>query len=176
MHRGGEFDPGTLQERSNTVSQASRVSPPRNGTRTNEVDPSWGRNDGPGRVRGPPLSVAGRTLPSLLVERLDRLAGRKGGQDGSPDDPQPSCRDNVGIGDAYPAASLGDFLERRSNHWASLGRLDTEIAAAEERRSDAEVSALRRRLAEWVRNENTLDAVGAGLIFRLYWDDLGGES
>lgn len=73
-------------------------------------------------------------------------------------------------------ASLTACLDERSRHWASLGGLDTEIAAAEERRSDADVSALRRRLAEWVRHENTLDAVGAGLIFRLYWDDLGGES
>ena len=79
------------------------------------------------------------------------------------------------IGDAYPAASLGDFLERRSRHWESLGRLNAEVAVAEQGRG-ADVAVLRRRLAEWVRNENTLDAVGAGLIFRLYWDDLGGEA
>ena len=158
------------------MSQASRVSPPREATRTNEVSPSWGRNSGAGQVRGPPVGVAGRTLPSLLAERLDRLAGRKHAEGGAEGEPQSSCRDNVVIGDAYPAATLGDFLERRSRHWASLGRLDAEVVAVEERRSDMDVSALRRQLAQWVRNENTLDAVGAGLIFRLYWDDLGGES
>ncbi len=175
MHRGGEFNPDTLHERSKTVSQASGFSPPFEATRLNEVNSSWSRNSGGGQARGPPVDVAGRTLPSLLAERLDRLAGREGAEGGSPDDALPPCRDNVVIGDAYPAASLGACLEQRSRHWASLGRLDADIAAAEQGRR-ADLPALRRRLAEWVRNENTLDAVGAGLIFRLYWDDLGGES
>lgn len=157
------------------MSQASGFSPPHATTRTHEVNPSWSRNGVSGRVRGPPVNVAGRTLPSLLAERLDRLARRAGAEGGPPDDPLPACRDNVVIGDAYPAASLGDFLERRSRHWESLGRLNAEVAVAEQGRG-ADVAVLRRRLAEWVRNENTLDAVGAGLIFRLYWDDLGGEA
>jgi hypothetical protein len=72
------------------------------------------------------------------------------------------------------AAQLDQFVQDRWNHRAGLDHLlaDVEQAVAS---TTPDTVSLRTRLSAWLDRQKVLRAQGPQLMFRLYWDDLGGE-
>jgi hypothetical protein len=66
-------------------------------------------------------------------------------------------------------------FRRRVDHLTVLDHLFTEIRAAG-LDSQTDLTSLAAQLKDWIHHERQLHTSDNDYVFRLYWDDLGGEA
>jgi len=84
-----------------------------------------------------------------------------------PASPASTCRPDL-------LAHLERWTQQREAHAAGLDLLRSDVAAVGDR-LEANRLALHDRIRRWVDEERRLQARGPELIFRMFWDDLGGQ-
>jgi hypothetical protein len=105
---------------------------------------------------------------SALIELRSRMSERaKSGIRPNGRGAEPLRRPDV-------AAQIDQFVEDRWRHRVGLDGLlaDVEHAVSS---TAPDTAALRTRLTAWLDRQQSIQALGPELLFRLYWDDLGGE-
>lgn len=72
------------------------------------------------------------------------------------------------------AARIDQFVEDRWRHRFALDGLLADVDQAISSRSP-DTTTLSARLRRWLDRQRRIQSLGPELMFRLYWDDLGGE-